>query len=189
MVCDITQLTVGCFILIILIILFLTVHRNFDNIEYLIPGFYIAPPDFCAGAGLDSFLMYIGEKPLVGKRRTGYILATQGDKMVINTPIDLTITWNWFSWNNWLIMLRHSSPIDGVMRFKEEIKGIPQKLTVLAYPTYGKIVLSHEDKIYAVLYRDARITEKITQKLESNGTFEATDMNLNKKEVKDVKSV
>ena len=189
MFCNInsSNIQIGCVILIIVITLFLTVHRNFDNIEYMIPGFYTAPPEFCAGAGLDSFLMYIGEKPLIGKTRKGYILATQGNKMIINSPVELCISWNWLSKNNWLIMLRHSSPIDGILRFKEEIKGIPKQLIVLAYPTYGKLVLSDEKTIYATLYRDAQITEKITMK-QSEGEFNSADMTQNAKLIDDKKA-
>jgi hypothetical protein len=179
--CDIRHITAGCVIVIVCITLFLTVHRNFDNIEYMIPGFYVAPHEFCVGAGLDAFLMYIGEKQLVGKTRKGYILATQGDKMIINSPIEFCISWDWLSWNNWLIMLRHSSPIDGVIKFKDEIKGIPQKMTVLAYPTYGKIVLSHGDTIYATLYRNAELTEKITKKIMTDHKISSADMLQNKK--------
>lgn len=152
---------------IVIILVLLVIYRNFANINYLVSGFYIAPPEFCAGAGLDSFLMYIGDPSFFSRSRHGYILATQGEKMVINTPVDMCFTWDWMSINNLVINLKHTSQIEGKLAFREEIDGIPKTLLVLASPTSGKLVLSDSENVYAILYRDAHLTEQIAKKLES----------------------
>jgi hypothetical protein len=166
---DIKRNTVMCgiFILIIIITLFLIIcyHNKYNNINGMISGFYQCTPAFCSAAGIDSFLVYVGDK---SAWRAGYILSTQGNHMLLNQPIEFKITWDWFNIKNWFIHLNHKTSVYGKWRFKEKIEGIPQVLDVLCYPTYGKIVLSDDNTIYATLYRNAETTEIISTKLVFN---------------------
>jgi len=156
------ELIIGLFLVIFIIYIF-TIYYNFSLIDDLIEGLWIGSPDFCSDAGLDSFILYIGEGS--GSTHTCYILIQRNDKIFLNEPTELTIYWDWISLQNWSIHLNHGSLKHGTVKFNiPKITGFPNTQQISIYPTLGKMVLSDRDNIYACLYRSPELTEVSLEK-------------------------
>jgi hypothetical protein len=153
------QIFIG--ILIVIVVIYLgTIYYNFTMIDDLMGGFWVAPPDFCVDAGLDSMVMYIGEKPYFSSHRPCYILIQRNGEIFLNEPTELSIAWSWFSIQNWRKCLDHSTVKYGTVSFDIPNNiGFPSTQDLACYPTYGKMVLSYGDKLHAVLYRSSELTE------------------------------
>ena len=102
-----------------------------------IKGFWESPKDFCNESGLEFMCFLINSKD-------SYILAYNTDKKpIINMPVCISLK------NN---MMHIYGDINDVM---------PNKMNIDISLNCGKIVLSSDDKIFAVLYKNNEYSENI----------------------------
>ena len=146
-------------ILIILTILtiyyFSTIHHSSGIYNDLLSGFWKADGSFLQDAGLSSFLIYFAPPNWQGTRAC-YLLAERGNELIINEPCSTSITQTW-KFGNW-------STGFGVKTYTILFKDLdtddfPSKQTLNFYPKTGKIIMSKNDVIYGMFYKDAYLTD------------------------------
>jgi hypothetical protein len=135
---------------VVVLIWIIVVQGASSSCSELMHGFWVAPKEFLDEAGLDSLVMFIGPKG-------SYILSTRDDGVLMNDQITLHTSCKWGCGGNW------SSGI-GMRKYSVRFEGIkydffPSEQEMTLYPKCGKMILSKKGTAYAVLYRDAELTD------------------------------
>jgi hypothetical protein len=142
---------------IIVLILILIYSRQVVIYDQMINGFYEADSSFCEESGLDVFSLFLDNDVNNGSRAS-YILMVKDDNFVINEPINVKLSMDFFNWNNWFI-----DPIkekcftiefDQCDSFDELSDVFPRVQTLKFYPMLGKIVMFNNSTITAILYKN-----------------------------------
>lgn len=144
-------------ILIILVTYYLIVLTcNSAMYDAIISGFWKGDMGFLQDAGLSSFLLYLA--PAERGTRACYLLAEQGDDLVINEPCSAYIkqTWDLSNWNTGL-----DSKTYEITFYDLETDDFPKKQKMTFYPKIGKMILSKNDTVYGMFYKDAHLTDTI----------------------------
>lgn len=149
----ITGLIIICCILILTLILVLNTRHIESN---LMCGFWKGDAEFCEQAGLEFFLLKIGENSLLSSVRSGYILAKTSDGLIMNNPIELYLSGG-KSVKPWLTDCR-SYVVDFDWLGESGYDFFPNTQELHYYPEYGKIVLCDIDQVYAILFKDSGMT-------------------------------
>lgn len=155
-------------ILIVVVYYVIVIKCNSDMYDSLITGFWKGDNDFLRESGLSSFLLYLAppEKGL----RACYLLAEKDEELVINEPCSSSIkqTWKLGNWSPGL-----GSKTYEIQFYDLETEDFPEKQTMTFYPKTGKMILSKNDTVYGVYYKDAYLTDTI---------YEVTDIKPEKNE-------
>jgi hypothetical protein len=124
----------------------------------LLRGFWCADLDFCQIAGLDKFILYIGDTTLSG--RSGYMLVANTAGIIINNPIKLSTTS--FTINPLVRETVTSSAClewftDATFAEKadHDEDAFVSKCQLDFNPTCGKLTFYTADTVHVVLYKDA----------------------------------
>jgi len=165
--------------LIVLIILFLTVIYAFGH-RYtersLLTGFWHADPSFCEDAGIDSLVFYFGEPNFTGSKLSGYVLMTSEDGILINNPVDFTLSSGYSVAPYVKKEKTHTLTIDWFE--SEGYDFFPSVQTMTFYPELGKIILYDRDQVYAILYKNnimSDVTRVVPDQLADTHTADQPD--------------
>ena len=150
---------IGIFVIILLIWSSNMSYQSYV-INNMIGGFWDADTSFCEESGLDMFCIYFDNETSFGERAC-YILAKNGNDIVINEPTTSNISMQWGKLNNWSSDLKSPKFIN--IKFKDlsdECKeDFPEHQQMRFYPLSNKIVLFYDDTITAVLYKNTVTSE------------------------------
>jgi len=141
-------------IVVILVILILYIVSSCYIYTKLIGGFYEADDEYLEEAGIDNFSIYIDD--CTSNERSCYILMSSGATTVINEPTIAKLSQH-FHWSSDL-----SKPVYFDVEFDmsdEVVNSFPNKQQIKFYPNTGKMVLFNDETIYAVLYKNAVLSE------------------------------
>ena len=158
-----SQWFIGFLVVVIILYLF-ALYLNYRTCNELITGIWTAPPNFLEDAGLDSMILYIGEKKCYELYRPCYILIQRDNEIFLNEPTEMKINWNWTTPQNWNMFLNNNIVKCGNIHFKMPDDSFPNKQNISFNPVLGKIILSVGDTIYASLYRSAELSETTVKK-------------------------
>lgn len=171
-----------CLILIFYYFILLSCTNKISN--ELITGFWKCDSEFLMDADLSSFLLYLSPKKNGSKERACYLLAEQDSELILNEPCSANISKdlklsNWNFWSN--------SPLKYNIEFKDlEDENFPNKQKMTFYPKIGKLILSKDDVIYGIFYKDSYLTDSIYE-IEEIKPDKSTDNNLDESEkIKDI---
>lgn len=143
-------------ILIVLIIITLTmgvlIGQNRMVETKLMNGLWRASSDFCATSQLLAFMMNLGDYDIVDSRRPGFLLMVNEEGILLNHPVDIYFSRNVHLNPTLCNQKIYEITIDWLG--EEEPDFFPSKQTLTYYPAHGKIVLSVDDQVNAVLYKD-----------------------------------
>lgn len=146
--------------IIAVLLVFLVYYITWNNrriYDDILTGFWRCPADFLAEADLSSFLLYLAPPDWKGVRAC-YVLAERGADLVINEPASITLTQDW-SISNWALGL--SSKTYTADFFDLETDDFPSSQKLVLHPKTGKIIMSKDDTVYAILYKDSISTETL----------------------------
>jgi hypothetical protein len=141
-------------ILLILIIFYQYISRN-TIYDELINGVYQADESFCEESGIELFTIYIDEDGIGGSERSGYILASTADSILINEPVIIKLSRNW----NFGDMDEIIYDTEFIGLSDEVTEFFPNIQSIKFYPKIGKIILHYDNTVTAVLYKHAINTE------------------------------
>ena len=149
-----TRILLAIFVVIVLIYVSYRYGHHKSGID-LLTGFWESDTGFNKESGINSFTFYIGEK--ISGQYPAYLLMIESgepNKFLINEPISLTIE------EPLTNILSRVDYREFYMCFHEMESGlIPKKIMARIYPQSGKLVLSHNNKIYGVLFKNLILTE------------------------------
>lgn len=147
----------GLTIIILLFAVVVLIFNSRSTESTLITGFWRADPEFCQESGIELFLVYFGEGSYVSNKRSGYIIVKNDDGLIINNPVEFCM-YGGYSVNPGLS--KHREFVLNIDWLDEEgYEFFPSEQLLTYYPDCGKLVLSLEDKVYAVLYKDYIISD------------------------------
>lgn len=147
--------------IIIFILVVLTFHnRMIEN--SMMKGFWKADPEFCQTAGLDIFLLYLGNNTSYGlsHTRTGYFLAKIPDGLILNNSVNIRFTGG----ANILPTASHCKKYGMHIDWQDtesephDEEAFPSELYANYYPFHQKLVLYSGDTVHAILYRDNKLS-------------------------------
>lgn len=139
---------------IVILIIFIIYYANSIKIyDQLISGFYEADDSFCEESGIDMLSIYLDENK--NGSRACYILMTKSGQFILNEPTTAKLYMHSWNWSNWsldptkekVFSIEFDDPTSSI----EEI--FPTLQTIKFYPLSGKLVMSSDDTIHAVLYK------------------------------------
>jgi hypothetical protein len=140
-------------------IVYLYLHQN-NIYDKLIGGFYEADDSFCKESGIDMFCMYI-EDSTTSDERSGYILASKDNEMILNEPIMIKLVRHMTG--NTEELIYYSADFIGLS--DDVIDTFPNYQTIKFFPNIGKIIIYYDETITAILYKNSINTElKYTMK-------------------------
>ena len=116
----------------------------------ILTGFWKCPPEFLEEAGLTSFLLYLGAPNWRGVRAC-YILAGRSSEMIINEPASVSLTQTWGA-TNWSLGFSKRTYL--AQFYDLETEDFPATQTLVLHPKSGKIIMSSDKTVYAILYKD-----------------------------------
>jgi hypothetical protein len=140
-------------------------------------GFWNAPADFCAEAGLTMFVMFIGDPVGINVwRRRGYLLMRSSDGYLLNNPAEFTIrphasTIMAFPFaTNAKVSRKFALTIHWIgLAEEEDVPEFPRELTLIYYPMNRKIILEAPDadesstgtnmSVFAAFYKDGQASD------------------------------
>ena len=157
---------------IILNILFVARINEYAGLR----GFWNAPADFCAEAGLTMFVMFIGDSVGINVwRRRGYLLMRSGDGYLLNNPAEFTIRPHLTTAiavpfaTSAKVSRKFALTIDWIGLVEEEdVPEFPRELTLTYYPMNRKIILEAPDAdtgdakstaVFAAFYKDGQASD------------------------------
>lgn len=145
----------GLIIVLILLLWWYSILQYQNQILYnTISGFWEADAEFLNESGLDTFCIYFDKPESVSV--SCYLLAKKGDDLILNEPVIVDITNQW--WSNWSLDIE--TPKYFNIHFKElDNTFFPEYQEMRLYFNCNKIVLYKDDSIYAVLYKNGHSTE------------------------------
>ena len=125
-------------------------------------GFWKGDADFNDQAGVELFLIYMGESSALSSSRPGYILIKNSDGIIINNAVEFKLSGG-KSINPGLSSCReYAVTIDWLG--EEDYSFFPSEQEMYYYPENGKIVFFADDQVHAILYKDNSISD-ITRKM------------------------
>jgi hypothetical protein len=148
----------GIVILILLFTLVVLVYNSRSTENALINGFWKADPEFCQEAGLDLFLVYFGEGSYLNNKRPGYIVVKNEEGLIINNPVNFHMSGGYSIKPGISSCREYTLNIDWLDEPGYE-DFFPSEQLLTYYPDCGKVVLSLDDQVYAVLYKDYIISD------------------------------
>ena len=138
-------------------------------------GFWNAPADFCAEAGLTMFVMFIGDPVGINVwRRRGYLLMRSGDGYLLNNPAEFTIRPHVATVvavpfaTNAKVSRKFALTIHWIgLAEEEDAPEFPCDLTLIYYPMNRKIILEAPDEesagmnlaVFAAFYKDGQASD------------------------------
>lgn len=150
------NLNIYVVIIIILVIMLFYQYICTNNVyDELIHGVYQADESFCEESGIDLFTMYIDNDNINSSDRSGYVLASTEDSILINEPVVMRLSrnWNFGDASEIIYDVEFLGLSDEVSEF------FPTMQSIKFYPKIGKIILYYDDTITAVLYKNSVNTE------------------------------
>lgn len=133
-----------CVVLVIMLWLWISPQRRLRR------GFWLADPDYCKAAGLQYYLLRIGD--CVFGKAESYIFATNDQGVIMNNNVILDFGMNPFN----LIGERITGKVKIVVLDDEyEEFFLPKEMDYVFYPYYGKFVWSFEDNVMGIFFRNA----------------------------------
>lgn len=155
-------------LLIIIVVLWLWMKPN----RKLLKGFWMADADYCEQAGLQYYLLRIGDSEM--GRYNAYILAANSQGIIMNNNIELD-----FGYNPFEMM---SERITGKVKLNvldDDLDEffLPKELEYVYYPYYGKFVWSFEDSILGIFFRNSSMSsvELLSKATNDKSNVEASD--------------
>jgi len=138
--------------IIIVIIIILIFYSRIIEYKQL-TGFWKASNDYCKSANLDLFVLYISPGYY---NRNVYILIKSEDGVIVNDMAELTLKPKISSFINPFINQEFKYDIDIKWLNENDIDGddFPSEQELTLYPYMNKLILSNDDKIFAILYKD-----------------------------------
>lgn len=169
-------------LVIMLLVYYAAISWNNSRIyDDILTGFWQCSADFLRDSGLSSFLLYLAPPKWNGVRPC-YILAECGSDLVINEPASVSLTQTWGA-ENW--SLGFGSRTYAAIFTDLETQEFPHTQTLVLHPKSGKIILSKDDTVYAVMYKDCASTETMYMLPQNVGD---ADMNTHSNDVENVNS-
>ena len=148
---------IGIVVLVLLFMVVVLVLNTRSNENSLMTGFWKADADFNEQAGVELFLIYMGESSTLSNKRPGYILVKNSDGLIINNPVEFQLSGG-KSINPKLSACReYNVYIDWLE--EAEYSFFPSDQDLHYYPESGKMVFSADDQVYAVLYKDNVVSD------------------------------
>jgi hypothetical protein len=143
-------------ILIVVIIIVLTmgvlIGQNRVVEARLMNGLWRASSDFCATSQLLAFMINLGDYDIVSGKRPGFLLMVNEEGILLNNPVDIYFSRN-VNLNPTMCNQKiYDITIDWLG--EDEPDFFPSNQTLTYYPTNGKMVLSVDDQVNAILYKD-----------------------------------
>jgi hypothetical protein len=139
---------IGVVVIFLLIILYYT-SRSEENA--LLRGFWTADAEFCERAGLQMFVMYIGNSQYT------YLLAANESGIILNNPAKLCI--RHFTLNPTVSHCKDmAASLEWIDDEPEDSMAFPKQFRMAFYPTSGKLVLYQKDTVLAILWKDCKTT-------------------------------
>lgn len=136
-----------CIVLIVVVWLWISPQRKLRT------GFWLADADYCKEAGLQYYLLRIGNCVL-GKAES-YIFASNDQGIIMNNNIVLDFGINPFN----LIGERITGKVKiHVLDDEYEEFFLPKEMDYVFYPYYGKFVWSFEDNVMGIFFRNSSMT-------------------------------
>ena len=133
-----------CVVLIIILWLWIAPQRRLRR------GFWLADPDYCKAAGLQYYLLRIGD--CVFGKAESYIFATNDQGVIMNNNIILDFGMNLFN----LVGERITGKVKiDVLDDEYEEFFLPKEMDYVFYPYYGKFVWSFGDDVMGIFFRNA----------------------------------
>jgi hypothetical protein len=159
-----TLCIISCIVLLILIV-------NAFQIRYietqLLAGFWKADSDFCKNAGIKSMIMYLGNNEFSlheilsivssGCVIRGYILLENAEGIIINNPVNIKFKSKYDLSQTLSDYQKYKITIDWLEETDYELF-FPSVQTLYYYPKIGKLTLTQNENIYAVLFKDNSLT-------------------------------
>ncbi len=155
---DTILLVIMCIFVIILILLWTTPKVK------LLKGFWLADADYCEQAGLQYYLLRIGEMSGINTYNA-YILAANEKGIIMNNHLKLDFGIN--------LSQLASQKIEGcveidVLDDEYEEFFLPKKMDYTYYPYHGKLIWECEDHIMGIFYKNASMSSVELHKEQSD---------------------
>jgi len=156
-------------IVIILIILSYKVGQRTTETG-LLQGFWETDDEFNSESGLHSFTFYIGDKQ--EEKYNSYILMVETEtNILINEPVTFNLT------ESYIDALPFQEYRTYYIKFNNlETNLIPESVSMKHYPKTGKLILYNHNKVYAVFFKNAFLTEMDAAKKETDGKNNTTQI-------------
>jgi hypothetical protein len=133
--------------------------RSSNLIQLNINGVWMASESFLRDSQTDMFMLNISDLNDSTTDKNGYIIIKQVDRLLANNDFEVCIKPMDMTSDE-----IKTSAVDKFQKFSFEIKSesdiaaIPKNLTMYLY-SVGKIILFDKDIIFAVLYKDAELSD------------------------------
>lgn len=147
--------------MIIFLLVVLTFHnRMIEN--SIMKGFWRADPEFCHTAGLEIFLLYLGNNTSYGlsHTRSGYFLAKIPEGLILNNSVNIRFTGGTNIFPTASHCKKYGMHIDWQDDESDphDEEAFPSDLQANYYPHHHKLVLYSGDTVHAILYRDSKLS-------------------------------
>ena len=144
------------------IIIFMLVLMSFNSRvseDTLLKGFWRADAEFCTQAELEMFVLYLGDNvSYLRHRRNGYLLAANEYGIILNNPIELSLSGN----INLVPGIAKVKNYDGFIDWQEsppeDENAFPDEFQVAYYPQCGKLVLHKDNEVLVSLWKDCHMS-------------------------------
>ena len=158
-------------IILVLIILLVSVVVKSSNVLDIIPGFWTASEKFCADIGVDEMIVYFGNAK--GNKYPCYVMIVDGNDVYENINTTAKISSG---------ILGSSDKTKATHKFNVEFadkpRALPQNIKMKINTNDGScILIDNEDVVYAILYRDNKLSADIAveQEQDISADEESTD--------------
>ncbi len=151
------QPLIGVIMVCLILYICLWIQARYTESE-LLQGFWKADSDFCQETGLDLFIMYIGPMNYMTHHNC-YIIAKNEDGLIINDDATLKI----YSVCINPLVSNHKKYYACFEWTDEETdyEHFPKKQMIHYYPKQGKLIISKDDVVSAILYKDNDISDQM----------------------------
>lgn len=143
------------------IIIFMLVLISFNSRvaeDTLLKGFWRADAEFCANAELEMFVLYLGDNVgYVRHCRNGYLLAANKQGIILNNPIELTLSGNINIMPGVAKIKNYNGYIDW-QGAEPDNEVFPSEFEVAYYPQSGKIVFHKDNEVLAAVWKDCQMS-------------------------------
>jgi hypothetical protein len=138
-------------IVIIYVILIIFYSRILEYKQ--LTGFWKASNEYCKSANIDLFIFYIGPGYY---NRNAYILIKNEDGVIINNLVEINLMPKIKSAIHPMINteLEYNMNIDWLDNSDIDENTFPSNQELSLYPFMNKLILSSNEKTYAILYKD-----------------------------------
>ena len=127
--------------------------------DTLLKGFWRADAEFCGQAELEMFVLYLGDNVSYVKHcRNGYLLAANKNGIILNNPIELTLSGNVNVMPGIAKIKNYNGYIDWQDSPPDDQDAFPSEFEIAYYPQCGKIVLHKDNEVLASLWKDCQMS-------------------------------